>query len=640
MLLAGSAQAQLSQKRQKYDNIANKYNEEHAVYTDINERLVISDEDGELEANSYVKMEKLFISNLSLNNENTDQFYYAEFYPLTNYDGVSWIPEKNDYKKVDNSRFGEAGFGHQTFFDDSRLVQAFYTGLTKGAITQTTYSTNHTDLHMLGSFYYGESIPVMNASFEVTVPDYVKMGFIVTGMDTDMIKRSTVTENGKVTYKFTAVNIPKLKGYRGVPSQRYYMPHVIPYVVSYRRTGARKDSVLAGNTDFLYKYVHRFVNGLNIKTDTPLNNKVAELTRNAYSDRDKAARIYEWVQKNMHYVAFESGLEGFVPRPADTVFKRKYGDCKDMASVLEAMCRRAGLKAYFVLIGSEDIPYNHEQVPLQCLYDHMICAVNINDEWIFLDGTDKFLPFGANRIDLQGKEALIELDKNNYKIVKIPEVSAEKNLMTDNMSMRISYNDISGTVNQRYSGYDAWNITHALAWKDKKDEKDKYVRNLAGGGAYNFLAPKYTVSGEDGGEMGMSLNADYTVPGYTQKVGKQYFVNMNLKNTLPAPRINDSARAVPYYMQSRKTIRESVVLDIPEGYKVTYLPKDAHGSMAGLWSYSFTYTADAKAKKITLIKEYELKTRSIDPKQFEAHNKMVDDLRRLYKETVVLTAKK
>jgi len=637
MLVACTAQAQLSLKRQKYDSIAHKYKNEHAVYTDVTERLVISDEDGDLEASSNVIMEKLFISDLSLNTENMDIFFYGDFYPLTDYNGISYIPEKNDYKKIDNSRFGEAGFGHQVFYDDQRIVGAYYTRLTKKSITRTTYSNYHTDLHLLNGFYFEKSIPVLHASFEVTVPDYVKMGFIVKGQDTQYIKRTVEEKNGKITYKFTAVNLPAFRQFSGVPDVRYYMPHVIPYVISFKRTGAEKDSVLAGNTDELYKNEYRYVKAVNLKTDSFLTKKTAELTRNAYSDRDKAARIYEWVQKNMHYVAFENGLEGFIPRPADTVYKRRYGDCKDMASLLEAMCRKAGLKSYFVLIGSDDIPYSFEEVPLTNMFDHMICAVNINDEWIFLDGTDKFLPFGANRRDLQGKEAMIAIDKKNYKIVKIPVVPADRNVITDNVSMHIAYNNISGTVNQHYTGYDAWTIHHILALTDKKEEKDKYVRSLTGGGAYNFLSPNYTISPVESGDMDVSINAGYSIPGYAQINDKQYYVNMNLKNTLPAPRINDTGRSVPYYFNNKKMIRESVVLDIPEGYKVTYLPPNAHGEVDGLWSYKISYKADEKAGKITLTKDYELNTMSISPKDFAASNKAVDELKKLYKETVVLT---
>jgi hypothetical protein len=115
---------------------------------------------------------------------------------------------------------------------------------------------------------------------------------------------------------------------------------------------------------------------------------------------------------------------------------------------------------------------------------------------------------------------------------------------------------------------------------------------------------------------------------------------MNLNHTVPGMRINDAGRAVPYYLDNKEVTREYVELNIPEGYKVTYLPKDAQGNVDSLWSYKISYKADPKTGKVTLSKEYQVNTMAISPEKFEAHNKMVDDLRNLYKETVVLTAKK
>ena len=50
---------------------------------------------------------------------------------------------------------------------------------------------------------------------------------------------------------------------------------------------------------------------------------------------------------------------------------------------------------------------------------------------VFVDGTHPQLPFGYNRNDIQGKEALVAIDEKNYEIVTIPTEAAEKNMTTD-----------------------------------------------------------------------------------------------------------------------------------------------------------------------------------------------------------------
>lgn len=641
MLLNGTVNAQTSARRQKYEDIAARNKNEQAVYTNITERLTIKDEGGELKASSNVTMEKLLISDLSLNTENTDEFVYGDFYQLAAYDGKALVPDKKgDYKTVDATGFGEGGNPSYIFMDDIRIVQAYYSGVSKGSVLRTSYSLEYPYLTMLDWRYFQEDIPVLNMNYEVVVPANVKMGFTVKGLDTSMVKRSVENKDGNVIYRFTAQNVPAYKKLKNVPSVAYYATHVMPYVVSFRKTGAKKDSLMLNNIDGLHKYKYANIKGINIKTDSFLNKKVAELTRNAYSDREKAQNIYKWVQDNMHYVAFECGMEGFVPRQADTVFKRKYGDCKDMASILVAMCRKAGLDAYFTTIGSKHIPYTHDEVPTNALYDHMICAVKLGSEYVFLDGTDKHLPFGANRQDLQGKEAFVDIDAKNYKIIKVPEAGADQNTITDNMTMNIRNNDVTGNVTQQYTGYEAWDLIHELSFNNRKDEKDKMVRKLTMRGSDKFLVPNYNLYAQESGNMDVNLNEEYTLGDCVRNIGKQAIVNMNVKHTFADLRINDSGRTVPVYYDNKKVVRETVALNIPDGYKVSYLPKPAKGTVDGLWSYNISYKEDRAAKKVILTKEYALNTMLVKPEQFAANNKLVDDLKKQYNETVVLTAKK
>ena len=75
------------------------------------------------------------------------------------------------------------------------------------------------------------------------------------------------------------------------------------------------------------------------------------------TDEAKARRIYKWVQQNIKYVAFEDGMEGFIPRDASLVCSRRYGDCKDMASILTKMLQYSGVEACFVWIGTRSLPY-------------------------------------------------------------------------------------------------------------------------------------------------------------------------------------------------------------------------------------------------------------------------------------------
>jgi len=452
-LLSVSLAAATPLTAQEYDSLVAKYRNEDAVVASYKEHLVITQEGGELVATSYVNKEKLFISDLSRGVYNYDYFFHSDFHELSDIRSWELLPGKEGYRKVRCYNFAEVNPDKDNvFYDDNRAIIVQFTGLLKNAVTHTYYSIDHTDLHMLPPFLYQENIKVDNAVYEVTAPKSVKMGFVVKGPDSAMIQQTTVTGPHTVTYRFTVKNVDAVKDFDNVPSSLYYRDQIIPYIISYKLSESNKKVDMLADKDQLYKYMYKYVRNLNMKHDTLLEKTVAELTSKDTDPREKAKHIYEWVQKNMHYIAFEKGMEGFVPREAASVIRRKYGDCKDMAGVLVTMCQKAGLDAHYTWIGTKEKPYMLDETPLPLVDDHMICALKLGDEWLFMDGTHPYIPFGQTPDGIQGKEAMIAIDEKNYKVVTVPESAAEKNAVVDSTLLTFKERKLTGTVKQYYKG--------------------------------------------------------------------------------------------------------------------------------------------------------------------------------------------
>ena len=171
----------------------------------------------------------------------------------------------------------------------------------------------------------------------------------------------------------------------------------------------------------------------------------------------------------------------------------------------------------------------------------------------------------------------------------------------------------------------------------KGDDWDKEVLSLTERGSDKYRKDKHAVYTGQTPDKSATIEADFTVDNYVHKAGKQTYINMNVRHTFEDNRIDTVDRDFPVYFDYKHQTKEVVELEIPKGYKVTYLPKSSQGSIDGLWSYKITYKADKN--KITLIKEYELSALAASPKMFAANNKMVDELKKQYRETVVLTGK-
>ncbi len=59
---------------------------------------------------------------------------------------------------------------------------------------------------------------------------------------------------------------------------------------------------------------------------------VNELVKGAANDKEKARRIYEFLQKKTRYISVQVGIGGFQPFAASEVDRLSYGDCKALVN--------------------------------------------------------------------------------------------------------------------------------------------------------------------------------------------------------------------------------------------------------------------------------------------------------------------
>ena len=120
-----------------------------------------------------------------------------------------------------------------------------------------------------------------------------------------------------------------------------------------------------------------------------LKKKVADLTRDTHDDLGKIQTLFYYVSQNIRYMGVtpEKDRPGFEPHDVCLTFDKKYGVCRDKATLLVAMLREAGFKAWpaLVSVGSRKDP----EVP-DAGFNHAIAAVELKDgEYTLMDPTDE-----------------------------------------------------------------------------------------------------------------------------------------------------------------------------------------------------------------------------------------------------------
>jgi tetratricopeptide (TPR) repeat protein/transglutaminase-like putative cysteine protease len=162
------------------------------------------------------------------------------------------------------------------------------------------------------------------------------------------------------------------------------------------------------------------------RTSSPAVNAVVDpLIAGKTTIAQKEAAIVDYLDREVRYTGIEFGEAAIIPRdPAETLAK-KYGDCKDKATLLVAMLRAAGIPAYVALLnaGSRiDIPAD---LPGMGMFDHAIVYVP-GPPALWIDATDRYGTLGQLPMPDQGRLALIAR-ADTTALVNTPESSSRDN---------------------------------------------------------------------------------------------------------------------------------------------------------------------------------------------------------------------
>jgi transglutaminase-like putative cysteine protease len=107
--------------------------------------------------------------------------------------------------------------------------------------------------------------------------------------------------------------------------------------------------------------------------------------------REIARALYHWVSSSIHYELNDTGMGAYAPRDLDVVIDNKMGDCKDHATLLQALLKARGIESSQALINAGGA-YDLSPIPSTAEFNHVITYVPSLD--LYLDSTDDGMPFG------------------------------------------------------------------------------------------------------------------------------------------------------------------------------------------------------------------------------------------------------
>lgn len=242
--------------------------------------------------------------------------------------------------------------------------------------------------------------------------------------------------------------------------------------------------------------------------------------------------LFDYVKKNVKYVAIENGINAFKPRDPVSILNNKKGDCKDMALLLYHLLRINGYEAHLALVGTNTHLFN-DAYPNLTSFNHAICLLKINNSYIPLDATDNICPYYKTSRHTQNSIAFIATE--NGKKIKLKNNDNEYSKIIFNIEFEELQDKLDGKFQYLFKGFNGLELKNTFSNLEKKDSAyfiEQYLSSLSN----SLHHYEYNISYDD--EITIikgkcSINPEIIYVSSNKIYIDNKFLPVNIKNTKP-----------------------------------------------------------------------------------------------------------
>jgi transglutaminase-like putative cysteine protease/Flp pilus assembly protein TadD len=344
------------------------------------------------QSSQHIQLVLLMNTDSGASDYSTYRIQYS--YALQKLDLISARIHKPGGRTVLAESGGETGYADApiSMYYDTRQRIVHFTNLAKGDVLELEYRISpKTEVNPYGSYYGGL------VTFQSSLPEKLRRYVLIAPVSETlnvaeyrMPSAASVKTDGSLrTYTWEVRNMPSLHTEPRGPS----LTETAPYV-----NVSTFDSWQA-----LGKWYAGFI-APQLQLDSSLRAALDKITQGQTSDLDKIHAIHRFVIENTHYVGLEFGVYSYKPYPVSQIYARRFGDCKDKASLMVALMRAAGIDADFALVRTRKMGDVGDQATSLQIFDHALVYVPKYQLW--LDGTAEYAGSRELPLDDQGAMAL------------------------------------------------------------------------------------------------------------------------------------------------------------------------------------------------------------------------------------------
>lgn len=346
---------------------------------------------------------------------------------------------------------------------------------------------------------------------------------------------------------------------------------------------------------------------------------IKELVKNEATDKEKAKKIYQYLQNKTRYISVQIGIGGFQPTKAMDVDRLGYGDCKALVNYMQSLLNAVGIDSYYCVVeaGSEKKSLDPNFASMN-QGNHVILCMPLKGDTTWLECTSQKIPFGYLG-DFTDDRYVLACTPEGGKLLRTPKLATMQNLQTRVANLVLSKDgNITGHVKTVFSGaqYD----NHELMVGKPLTEQQKLLKEVYDIDNINFNQINYLQNKEISPET--TEDIDISIRNYATLNNDKLFLQLNAFNV--KGNVSESRnRTLPLYINRGYTDMDTISYELPENVIPLIMP-DQKEIKSEFGSY-FSKTV-IEGKKLIYTRKFVLNEGTYPATSYAAFSKFVGEV--------------
>lgn len=320
-----------------------------------------------------------------------------------------------------------------------------------------------------------------------------------------------------------------------------------------------------------------------------------------------------FVQDEIRYLGFESGIKGYKPHDPSLVLERRFGDCKDKSTLLVSLLRSLGVESYPMLVNT----YRKESIDGEqaspYAFDHCVVNFQYADNMYYVDPTISNQGGQLNEMSYPNYERGLIVKNGTKELIETGIAQVYRQLVEETLTVHGLELDskVSMNVKTTYYSKSADNMRSYFKNNSLSSITSEYTT------FYSNLYPNIKSTSEvkvtdllrDSANE-LIVEENYEIQNFWSEYGEGGLIAEAyglMVETYLSPKV-PSVRTMPYFLGGPKEIEERVSLVMPEEWNVTESAEEVEGR--GFWYKS---EASGDENRIDLNYEFRLDSSFLSP---------------------------